>query len=92
LDNRLGDLWSLFDFLASCRFLEEKVCILIVGPCGTGKSHIVQALRHCAVRNGHDVLFTSACRMLGQLHAARAANGFYRQLAKLCSVDSADHR
>ena len=22
--------------LASCRFIEEKVCVLIVGPCGTG--------------------------------------------------------
>jgi len=29
--------------LASCRFIEEKVCVLIVGPCGTGKSHIAQA-------------------------------------------------
>ena len=26
--------------LDSCRFIEEKVCVLIVGPCGTGKSHI----------------------------------------------------
>ena len=36
--------------LASCRFIEEKVCVLIVGPCGTGKSHIAQALGHAAIR------------------------------------------
>jgi len=24
--------------LASCRFIEEKVCTLIVGPCGMGKA------------------------------------------------------
>src|SRR5579871_3812525 len=26
--------------LASCRFISEKVPVLIVGPCGTGKSHL----------------------------------------------------
>jgi DNA replication protein DnaC len=25
---------------ATCRYLEEKVLVFIVGPCGTGKSHI----------------------------------------------------
>lgn len=73
--------------LASCRFMEEKVSILIVGPCGTGKSHISQALGHSAIRAGYDVLFTNASRMLAQMNAARATNGFERQLAKLASVD-----
>ena len=30
--------------LATCRFMEEKACILIAGPCGTGKSHLAQDL------------------------------------------------
>jgi hypothetical protein len=30
--------------LATCRFLEEKAPVLIVGPCGTGKSHIPRPL------------------------------------------------
>ena len=30
--------------LATCRYLEEKVPVLIVGPCGIGKSHLAQAL------------------------------------------------
>jgi len=72
--------------LASCRFIDEKVCVFIVGPCGTGKSHIAQALGHCAIRNGHDVLFTTQSLMLSQLHAARATNTFDRQFAKLASV------
>jgi DNA replication protein DnaC len=78
---------ALITELASCRFMEEKVSVLIVGPCGTGKSHIAQALGHCAIRKGHDVLFTSASRMLAQLHAARATNSFERHLAKLVGVD-----
>ena len=39
--------------------------VLIVGPSGTGKSHLAQALGHCAVRQGTDVLFTS-CSALTQ--------------------------
>jgi DNA replication protein DnaC len=78
---------ALITELASCRFMEEKVAVLIVGPCGTGKSHIAQALGHCAIRKGHDVLFTNASRMLAQLHAARATNNFERHLAKLVGVD-----
>lgn len=73
--------------LASCRFIQEKVCVFIVGPCGTGKSHIAQALGHCAVRSGYNVLFTTQSKMLSQLHAARATNAFDRQFAKFAGVD-----
>jgi DNA replication protein DnaC len=73
--------------LASCRFIAEKVSVFIVGPCGTGKSHLAQALGHSAIRQGHSVLFTSASRMLTQLNAARAINGYDRHFAKLAGVD-----
>jgi len=73
--------------LASCRFIDEKVCVFIIGPCGTGKSHLAQALGHSAIRKGHSVLFTSASKMLAQLNAARAVNGFERHLARLVGVD-----
>ena len=73
--------------LATCRFMEEKACVLIVGPCGTGKSHIAQALGHCAVRLGRDVLFTTQTKLLGQLHAARATNAYDRRLNTLAKVD-----
>ena len=78
---------SLVMDLASCRFITEKVCVFIVGPCGTGKSHLAQALGHSAIRNGYGVLFTSASKMLAQLNAARATNGFDRQFAKISGVD-----
>jgi len=78
---------TLITDLASCRFIEEKVCTLVVGPCGTGKSHIAQALGHAALRAGYEVLFCTADRMLTQLHAARATNSYERQLAKLAKID-----
>lgn len=78
---------TLIADLASCHFIEERVCVLIVGPCGTGKSHLAQALGHAAIRSGHDVLFTPADRMLTQLHAARATNSYEKQMAKLANID-----
>jgi len=73
--------------LATCRFMEEKACILIAGPCGTGKSHLAQALGHCAIRQGYDVSFVSQTKMFGQLHAARATNSYDRRLAALAKID-----
>lgn len=61
--------------------------MFIVGPCGTGKSHIAQALGHSAIRAGYDVLFTTVSKMLCQLNTARANNGFDRQFAKFASVN-----
>ena len=78
---------SLVIDLSSCRFMSEKVGVFIIGPCGTGKSHLAQALGHSAIRNGHSVLFTSASKMLANLNAARAINGFDRHFAKLAGVD-----
>ena len=72
--------------LATCGFIREKVAVLIAGPCGTGKSHIAQALGHCAVRAGYDVLFTSQTKLLGQLHAARATATLDRRFQTFARV------
>ena len=60
--------------------------MLIVGPCGTGKSHLAQALGHCAVRQGHDVVFTSCAGLTQSLNAARATGAYDRKLAALSRV------
>jgi DNA replication protein DnaC len=73
--------------LATCRFMDEKSPVLIVGPCGTGKSHLGQALGHLAVRRGFDVLFTTHAKLLGQISAARAVGTHHRKLAQLAKVD-----
>ncbi|MBI5018452.1 MAG: ATP-binding protein [Deltaproteobacteria bacterium] len=80
------DRASILD-LCTCRFFDEKVSILIAGRSGTGKSHIAQAIGHCAVRRGYDVLFTTQTKLLGQLQAARATQTYDRRLAALAKVD-----
>lgn len=77
---------TLINDLAACRFVDEKVSILIAGPCGTGKSHVAQAIGHCAVRQGVDVMFTSQTQLLAQINAARATGGFERKMQTLARV------
>ena len=73
--------------LATGRYLDEKAPVLIVGPCGTGKSHLAQALGHCAVRQGRDVLFSSQSQLTASLNAARAIGSYDRKLQQLARVD-----
>lgn len=80
------DRASILD-LCTCRFLDENVSILIAGPSGTGKSHVAQAIGHCAVRRGYDVLFSTQTKLLGQLQAARATQTYDRRLATLAKID-----
>ena len=74
---------ALVHELIAGRFIEEKVAVLIAGPCGTGKSHIAQAIGHAAVRQGRDVLFTSQSQLLGSLHATRATDSYERKFMNL---------
>lgn len=78
---------ALLAELATCRFVTEHAPVLIAGPTGTGKSHLVQSLCHCALRAGHDVLFITHAKLLAQLHAARATNVFERKLQQLARID-----
>jgi len=64
--------------LATCRFIEEKVCGLIVGPCGTGKSHLAHAIGNCAIRANIDTLFVRASKLLEDIRIAKAANAYDR--------------
>ena len=78
---------TLIQDLATCRFVTERANVLVAGPCGTGKSHLAQALGHCAVRSGHEVLFASQTQLLGQLHAARAVGAYDRRFQALARVE-----
>jgi len=72
--------------LASCRFIDEKAPVLIVGPCGTGKSHIAQALAHCAIRFGIDVLWLSQSKLFSGLQAAKAVGRYEKKFTELTKV------
>jgi len=56
--------------LATGRFIREGTDLLILGPPGVGKSHLVQALGHQAARIGFTVLYRSIFDSVQELIAA----------------------
>jgi DNA replication protein DnaC len=77
---------ALVHDLATGRYMNERAPVLVVGPCGTGKSHLAQALGHCAVRQGADVVFTTCAALTQSLNAARATGVYERRLNTLARV------
>jgi len=77
---------ALVHDLATGRFIEEKVAVLIAGPCGTGKSHLAQAIGHLAARQGHDVLFSNQTQLLASLRTAQAVGNYERRFQTLVNT------
>ncbi len=73
--------------LGTCTFVDRREDVLFIGPTGTGKSHLAQALGHRACRRGRSVLFTSAIDLFANLRAARGDDSWDRRLARYLDVD-----
>ena len=72
--------------IARCQFIHEKVCVLLVGPCGTGKSHLAQALGHCALRHGIETIFFTQTQLFHYLQSAKATGVYQKKLEALIKV------
>ena len=72
--------------LTSCRFINENASVLIVGPCGTGKSHIAKALAHCAIQRSIDVLWLPQSKLFSELQTARASGRYEKKFAEFAKV------
>ena len=57
--------------LFDCGFIEQYGCAVLIGPTGTGKSHLLTALGYTAVERGYSVRHTRVVDMINHLTAAQ---------------------
>ena len=69
---------SLIFDLATCGFIGRREDALFLGPGGTGKSHLAQAIGHAAIQQGYRVLYRETHVLLDEL-ADAVADGTRKQ-------------
>jgi DNA replication protein DnaC len=68
--------------LATCKFIREKRDVLLLGPPGTGKSHLAQAIGYQAIKAGHTTLYRSIFDVVRDFLHDEALGGDEKVLAK----------
>ena len=77
---------SLVYELATARFITQREDALFLGPPGTGKSHLAQAIGHAAIQQGYRVVYREAHTLLEELAEATLAETRKAHLAELTAV------
>jgi DNA replication protein DnaC len=76
-----------FGDLATAAFVPRAENVILAGPTGVGKSHLMNALIVEALKRGYTALQRPTHRLLGDLQAARADGTYRRRFHRLANVD-----
>jgi DNA replication protein DnaC len=73
--------------LETCRWINDKLNVLIIGKTGCGKTYLGAALAQAACRAGRRALCIRVPRLVHDLAMARADGSYTRALARLAKVE-----
>ncbi|MCH9035170.1 MAG: ATP-binding protein [Planctomycetes bacterium] len=73
--------------LATCKFVREGRDVLLLGPPGTGKSHLAQAIGYQAIKSGHTVLYRSIFDVVRDFLHDEALGGEDKVLSRYLKPD-----
>ena len=77
---------ALLHELATARFIAQREDVLFLGPPGTGKSHLAQAIGRAAIQQGYRVLYREVHTLLEELADATLDGARKTYLAELATV------
>ena len=83
--NKKLDRALIFE-LATSRFIQQREDVLFLGPPGTGKSHLAQALGRAAIQQGYRVIYREAHTLLEEIADASLDGTRKALLADLATV------
>ena len=73
--------------LASCRFIDQKSNIILMGKPGVGKTHLAHAIGLEAIKKGKRVLFVHTNEMMEKLYSSRADGSYNYAMQKYLKPD-----
>lgn len=75
------------DYLTSLEWITAQENVCLVGPAGTGKSHLLVALGHAAIDAGHRVRYFTAADLVETLYRGMADNSVGRVIDNILKAD-----
>lgn len=78
---------ATFDYLSSLEWVAARENLCLVGPAGTGKSHLLVALGHHAVDAGRRVRYFTAAELIETLYRGLADNSVGRVIESIMRAE-----
>jgi DNA replication protein DnaC len=82
-----SEIRRVINHLSTGSYLREKKNVIILGPTGTGKTHLAQGLGHDACRRGKKVKFIRSNSLIAEFNASRTDDSWQSVLNKYTRPD-----